>query len=802
MISDFRLSLRSLSKNRSFALVAILTLAVGIGASTTMFGTLRALVLSPFDYPEPDRIAMVWSGDSWPLSPADFLDLKEQSTAFTDFGVYSPGSFNIGRENAQAVAGATVTHGVLRAFGVAPARGRLFEESDDAKGAPPVAIVSHSLWQQGFGGRPDLVGSAVRINSRDVTVIGIMPEGFEFVGPWIRTVDPQVWMPLSLEDQKATRDGHWLCGLARLKPGIAVESADAEIKAIGKRLTELYPNSNTRKEMLVRSLRTEMTREGGTQVWVLFGAVILVLLVACANVASMLLARGTRRAGEFAVRVALGATRGAMVRLALAESLLLAGAGAVGGLLLGFGGVAVMQVIAPVSAARKAAISLDGPVLLFACGATLVTALLAGLPPALAAMRTSLAGVMRTDARGAVGSRSRHRMLRTLLIGQVAVAFILANGAALFSSGYLKLLEENAFLATDYALTAQINLRGDAYQEDADRVAFWNRLVERLGTLPGVTSVGITSKLPLEGGSNTNVLVNDQVYDPSQRRTQVERSSITAGYFDALGIKLVKGRNLRSEDRAAEGEVMRGVVVNRALVAAAWPDKEPLGELMRSNTPDKPNFVGRVVGVVEDVRQWGAAQPARPEMYLTPEGHWGRSIHVVLRSAQPASALASQLRKELAALDSELALEDIRTLRQVVGDATASQRAVTGLVNFFMAAALGLVAVGLYGTLSYTVQQRTREIGVRMAVGALHRDILRLIFTQGGRWVGIGIAVGLVGTFASASLLKTLVYRMEGVTAPPLVLASAAVGLAAALACWLPARRAAMMDPLAALRSD
>ncbi|HEY0966473.1 MAG TPA: ABC transporter permease [Opitutaceae bacterium] len=801
MLSDFRLSLRSLSKNRSFAVVAILTLAVGIGASSTMFGTLRALVLSPFDYPQADRIAMVWSGNGWPLSPADFFDLKEQSTSFTDFGVYSPGSFNVGRENAQSLAGANVTYGVLRAFGVAPARGRLFEESDDVKGAPPVAIISHSLWQQSFGGDPNLVGNTVRINSTDVTLVGIMPEGFEFVGPWIRTVDPQVWMPQSLEEQKATRDSHWLCGVARLKPGVSVEAAHAEVQAIGKRLTELYPNSNTRKEMLVRSLHTEMTREGGTQVWVLFGAVILVLLVACANVASMLLARGTRRAGEFAVRVALGATRGAMVRLALAESLLLAGAGAVAGMVLGVGGIAIMQAIAPVSAARKAAITLDGPVLLFALGATLLTALLAGLPPALAAMRTSLAGVMRSDARGAVGSRSRNRMLRTLLIGQVAVAFILANGAALFSAGYLQLLEENAFLATDHALTAQINLRGDTYKEDTDRVAFWNRLVERLETLPGVTSVGITSKLPLEGGSNTNVLVNDQVYDPSQRRTSVERSSVTGGYFDALGIKLVKGRNLRPEDRAPEGEV-RGVVVNRAMVAAAWPDKEPLGELMRSNSPDKPNFVGRVVGVVEDVRQWGAAQPARPEMYLTPENHWGRSIHVVIRSAQPAAALAPQLRKELAALDSELALEDIRTLRQVVGDATASQRAVTGLVNFFMAAALGLVAVGLYGTLSYTVQQRTREIGVRMAVGALHRDILRLIFTQGGRWVAIGIVVGLIGTFASASVLKTLVYQMKGVTAPPLMLASAAVGIAAALACWLPARRAAKMDPLAALRSD
>jgi predicted lysophospholipase L1 biosynthesis ABC-type transport system permease subunit len=314
-----------------------------------------------------------------------------------------------------------------------------------------------------------------------------MPAGFEFVSPWSRSTEPQLWAPMSFNAQQKAqtqRDSHSLLGIARLKDGVTVASADAEIKTIGKRLTALYPNSNTRKEFLVRSLHTEITRGIGKQVWMLFGAVVLVLLVACGNVASMLLARSARRHGEFGVRIALGATRADLVKLALAESLVLATAGAVLGIALALGGIQVLRVIAPVTAARKAAISLDVAALGFALGATLFTALLAGLPPALAAMRTSLANVMRTDARGAVGSRSRHHMLRGLIIGQIAMAFVLANGAVLFSSSYLKIVEDNRLLDTDAVLTAQVALRGPRYKENAERTRFWYQLVERFSRCP------------------------------------------------------------------------------------------------------------------------------------------------------------------------------------------------------------------------------------------------------------------------------------------------------------------------------
>lgn len=800
MLTDLRLALRHLLKARGFAFISILTLAIGIGASTAMFSTLRALVVHPFDFPESHELAHVWSGDGWPLSPMDYKDIHEQNTSFEDLGAYQPGSVNVGAENAQAVQGIRSTYGVLHAFGVQPQQGRLFRPEDDVKASPPVAIISHDLWQQTFGGDPNLLGNTARIDGRNATVVGIMPADFEFAGPWVRTANIQVWQPYPLEDQN-DRGSHWLNGIGRLKDGVTVGQADAEIKAMGIRFAELYPDSNTHKKFLVRSLKFEMTKDLGEQVWLLFGAVALVLLVACANVASMLLARSAQRQGEFGVRVALGATRTQLIRLALTESLVLASVGALVGLAFAFGGIEVLKVIAPTSEARKAAISLDGIAVLFALGATVLTALLAGLPPALAAARTSLSGIIRSDARGAVGSRSRQIMLRALIIGQIAVAFVLANGAAMFSASYLKILAENEALSTNLVLSAKLNLNGESFLENEDRVKFWEELSRELGTVPGVTAVGLTSKLPLEGGSNTSALVNDEVYDPTAQRMNVERSSVTPEYFEAMGMKITRGRNLMSQDDMSEDGHL-GVVVNQAMVAKAWPDKDPIGEIFRANQAEDPWYTATVVGVTENVRQWGATADPRPEMFTTPPGHWGRTIFINLRSTQSAEFLTPMLRETVRSMNPELALENNRTLNQVVRDATASERAMAGLVDFFMITALGLVAVGLYGTLSYHIAQRTREIGVRLAIGALAGDIQKLVFNQGLRWVGIGVLLGLGGTFALGSVLESIVYGMDGITALPLILSTLTVGAAATIAIWLPARRASRLNPIEALRID
>ena len=798
VLHDLRYTIRQLSKSPGFTLVAVLTLAVGIGATTAMFSALRAIVIEPFSYPHSEQIVHVWSNDGQPLSQPDFFNVCDRNTSFAELGAYSPTPANLGGDRPQAVRSVSSTPGVLRAFGVAPAFGRLLSADDEKPGAPPVAVISDSLWRQSFAADPALVGQTIRINGSQTTVVGIMPPEFEFASPWMRTETCQLWVPLQLKRGEGDRGSHWLCTVGRLKPGVTVAAADAEVRAIAAQLKKDHPDTNSQKPFLVRSLRFEMTRYVGSPVWMLLVAVALVLLIACANVASMLLARSARRQGEIGVRLALGATRAQIIRLALAESVVLALLGAAGGLLIALYGVEILAAIAPVSDARRAAMTLNGGVLVFATALTLLTALLAGLPPALAAARLSVVDLVRSDSRNAAGSRSRHRTLRTLVIGQVGIAFILANGAALFTAGYLRLVAANRSLATEYVLSSALQLRGERYAKTEARVQFWNQLAERAAALPGVTAAGLTTKLPLEGGSNMWILVNNEVFDPTTGGRLAEMSAITPGYFNAAGIALLRGRTLQPGD---VGEDAIGVVVNRALADKCWPGGDPLGKIIRPGGP-KAWFHARVVGVVESVRQWGAETPPNPEIYWTPEHAWGQGVFLVVRSAQPAAQLTPALRRAVAALDPDLPLAEVRTLQEVVNDATKGERVIAGLVDFFMATALGLVAVGLFGTLSYHVLQRTREIGIRLALGASRREIVRLVFRQGAGWVLAGVIIGVTGALALTKALQAFVYGMESVDPVALLLAIAAVAAAAALACWLPARRAARVDPNVALRSE
>ena len=801
MLTDLRLALRSLSKTRGFTAVCILTLALGIGSTTAMFCALRALVVSPETWPEHERLVQVWSNQGQPFSSPDFHDIHTQATSFESFGVYSPRTFNLGGEQPEAIGGVMASPGVLRAFGVQPVLGRWIEESDDVPGAPVVVLLSHALWQRSFGGDPDIVGRSIRFNGDSATVIGVMPAEFEFFAPWMRTQTCQLWTALRVDYAKGNRGSHWMCGIARLKPGVSVGTADAEIKAIGLRLKAEHPETNTHKPFLLRSIHEEMTRQLGKRTWMLFGAVVLVLVIACANVAGLLLARSARRQGEYGLRLALGAGFREITRVALAESAVLAAAGTALGLFIAYGGVRILQLITPVTEARRAAIALDPVVALFAVGLAVVATFLAGVPPALAASRTAVAGMLReTGGRGSSGSRTRQRFQRGLIIAQVALAFVLANGAALFSASYMKLLEENSALSTEYVLTAEINLRGERYKERETRTRFWEQLAERAAAIPGVSAAGTTTKLPLEGGSNTDILVNDEVFDAAVRRPLVEVSAITPGYFEAVGIALQRGRTLRADDRGGKNI---GVVINRTLAETCWPGQDPLGKLIRPNDSDgDPEYIATVVGVAEDVRQWGPEEPPKPEMYWLPDRAWGEGATIVLRSPQPAAALLPALRREIAALDPDLPLADVRTLAEVVTQATRGQRVIAGMINTFMAIALGLVAVGLYGALSYHVLQRTREIGVRVAMGALRGDIVRLVLGQGARWVVLGVVLGTGAALGATSLLKSMIYGVSTVSPWLLAAASAIVALTAALACLVPALRAARIDPNEALRAD
>jgi len=798
MRTDLRVVLRSFAKTPGFTAIAVLTLAVGIGATSAMYSALRALVMEPFSYPDQDQVVQVWPREDWAMGALDFLDLKEQSSSFQELGAYASYQANIGGEKVQAVDGARCTSGVLRSFGVPPAMGRWLEPSDEAKGAPAVAVISDGLWRQAFAADPGLIGRIVRVDGTDTTVVGIMPHGFEFASPWYRDKTCKIWTPLRIERGNGDRGSNWLCCVGRLKRGVSVAAADAEVKAIGARLAAAYPDTNTGKGFLVRPLKAEMTRFMAPMVWVLFGAVVMVLLVACLNVASMLLARNAMRQGEFGIRTALGATRFQIIRLILIESLLLAVAGSVIGALLAAYGARALALIAQTTNTRKAAIVIDGGVLVFTMGAAFLTTLVAGLPPAIATLRHSTDGASRGEGRGVAGSPLRKRLLRSLVVSQVAVAFALANVATLFTASYLKLLTANKGLATDFVLSCEVDLHGARYDKIEDRVRFAEQLADRASRLPGVTASGITTKLPLEGGSNLPILVNSEVFDPKINRPLTEASSITPGYFTAAGIRLLRGRTLERDDA---GQETIGVVVNRTLADTCWPGQDPLGKIIRSDSA-KPSFHARVVGVVESVRQWGPKTEPIPEIYWTLDRAWGPTIFLLVRSSQPAASLAPLLKRELSGLDKDLPMSHIRTLRELVRDGTQGDRAVAGVFDFFMATALGLVAVGLYGTLSYCVLQRTREIGIRMAVGAERGSILRLVFSQGFSWVVIGVALGAVGSLALAAGLRSLIWGIDPFNPISLIGSAVAVGAAGLLACWLPARRATRVDPMVALRFE
>jgi len=798
---DIRYSLRMLAKNPGFTTLAVLTLGLGIGATSTLFGVFDSLVFDPFPYPRSDRIAYVWSNDGQPLSAPDFLDIRDRNTSFSHLGGYTLHSFNLGLNPPSPAYASLCTAGVLRTFGMPPALGRWIEETDEQPGAAPVAVISHALWDRVFAADPAALGRTIRLDGREFTVVGIMPPEFEFQSPWYDGHDCELWIPFSPKDRNAYRGDHWLLGIGRLKDGVALEAADAEIKTIGSRLAKEHPDTNLRKPFLVRSLWRQTTRNTVSGTRLLFGASGLLLLVACANVASLLLARGTQRQGEFGVRLALGGARWDVLRLLLSESLLLALLGSVVGIIVAKGGLAVMRHVIPpllVIGARREALQLNGPVLAFSVALAGITAVLFGLLPALTAARTPVVETLKGDGRSQTGSHLRHRYLRHLVAGQIAVALVLGNVAILLSSSYLNVLKANQDLDTDQVVTADLALRGDRYREADARRSFWQGLFGRVHALPGVASVAVTTKMPLEGGNNTDILVDDEVYDPAIARMDAEQSYISPEYFAAMGIPLLRGRPPGPED--ARGEVT-GIAVNQTLANKYWLGRDPIGRRIRSNSA-RPWFQAVVVGVVGDVRQWGAEQPVRPEMYFPHALRDQDSVTLVVRTSGDAHAQIPLLRGVVAAIDGDLPLANVRTMNEVVGKSTGPRRFLTQLVSLFMVTTLILAMVGVYGTLSYTVSQRQREIGVRMALGAMRGHILNFVFRQAAVWVLAGLAIGLALTTASSFLLRSAVYGVDPLDPLLLFVGLVVVGSAAVVACLLPARRAARVDPMKALRCE
>lgn len=815
IVRDLKYALRQLLRYPGFSLLLILTIAVAIGGNVAIFSALEGIVLRPLPYPEADRIVAVWEtpeGEGWrqPFTGPDYFDVREQAQALEEFGVVNTDFFNLaGDAEPTRIRGARCTASLLALLQVPPLHGRLFTEEEEYEGNNRVVLLSYGLWQTQFAGEPSAVGRSVNIDGEPWEIIGVMPEGFRSPTPWGGRDDARIWVPLVLDRDGSGRGHHWLGALGRLAPGATNVSAKAELDIIAAQLAEAYPDTNARTRMMVEPMMARTL--GGISSTLVFLLVIvgLVLLIACANVASMLLARGMNRASEFAIRASVGAgKRGIMTQL-LTESLALALLGGVVGVLMAFWGVDAIKAVIPDSIPRGQLIQVNLKVLVFASLITVITGVLVGLAPSLLASRANLVEVIKQGRASRGGGRSR--LLSGMVAAQLAIGFVLVNAAVVLAVSYANVMKQTNNFSTHEVLVAGLPLAGPAYEETEDRRAFYYDLLSRVRGLPGVERAGITSKLPLRGGSNGGVLVQDEVYDPSVQSGLVEYTFVGEDYHEAMGIPLLAGRTLDERDmdmaavQAGEDSVTIGlpVVINRAMAEKYWPDADPLGEIVRPNGREA-YFRATVVGVVENVRQWGPERPAIPEMFFPYTGEvWGTwAMILTVRASGNVEALSPSIRQAIRELDSAIPVPAPYTMARVLQESTAGRRFSMLLVGLFAATALILIVAGTYGVVSYAVSQRTHEIGVRVTLGANKGRVAWLFIKRLGLLVGPGLLVGVLFAWGASALTGSMVYGISPMNPLHMAVAGGMMVLVALTATVVPVMRATGVDPLEALRVD
>ncbi|WP_224367792.1 ABC transporter permease [Hyalangium versicolor] len=813
-IQELRHALRTLARQPAFTAVAVLTLALGIAANTAIFSVVDAVLLSPLPYPQADRLVMAWS--NWPntprnsVAPANYLDWREQNDVFEGLTAFQLLELNhSGEGTPERLRGASVSANFFQVLGVTARLGTTFQPSPDGSVPQQVVVLSHGLWQRHFGGDEHIIGRSVRLNDRSYEVIGVMPEGFSIpiITPTrILSVLPQeLWVPAPIkdvpqlgpnadEDRSGWRDTNYLRVMGRLKPGVTLERAASAMSTIAERLAREYPQSNKDSGITLVPLREQLVGNVQVVLWVLLGAVGLVLAIACANVANLFLARASARRQEFAVRVALGAQRGRLMRQLLVESVLLSlGAGALG-LLLALWGLDGLLALVPPELPRVGEIHLDGRVLAFTLCVSLGTGVLFGLVPALHFAAPDLSGVLRQSAGGKL-TAARNRSRSVLVVGEVALAVVLLIGAGLLLRSLWRLQSVEPGFQADHVLTWKVALPAGKYPEQRQQAAFFEQLRERVASLPGVRSVGGISDLPL-GGADIGTSVFLEGDGPDERRG-AGHQVITPDYLRTLGIPLRAGRDVTATDTADAPQVM---LVNETAARRFWPGRDPVGQRVQLGGQDQPWHT--VVGLVGDVRHRGPTEQARPEVYVPAAQKTFFFMSFVARTEGEPTALVPALRSAVGALDSELPIADVRPMEQVLMTATARPRFVSLLVALFAGLSLLLAGVGLYGVIAYMARQRTQEIGIRMALGARPTDVLRLVVGQGMRLSLSGVGLGLLGAWATTRAMGSLLFEVSAtdpVTFGALALLVMGVTL---LATWLPAHRATRVDPLVALRSE
>jgi putative ABC transport system permease protein len=787
-------------KSPSITIIAVVALALGIGANSAIFSVVNSLILRPLPYAEPDRLVMLAVGGR-EASAADFADWKAQSATLENLSALSYWNANLGGvEVPERLRGFLVTSDLFPMLGVRPAHGRTFLPEEAQTGRDGVVVLSHGVWQRVFGGDPNIIGKTLTINGRTRSVIGVMPPNFQFYDK------AEAWAPLVLNPNDASvgaRRAHYLIAAARLKPGATIQQAQAEMNAINGRLGEQYPETNANRAVKLVTVHEYAVGDVRPALLVLLGTVGCVLLIACANVANLLLARGAARQRELAVRVALGARRSRIVRQLLTESALLALVGGALGLLLALWGVDLLVGNIPPgwinAIPLSGGVGIDLRVLGFALALSLLTGLVFGLAPALQISNPDLNSVLKEGGRtGAGGGLNQSRLRNLLVVAEVALSLTLLIGAGLMIRSFVQLMKVTPGLNPENVLTMQTALPGLKYAKDEQVTAFYTQAVERIASIPGVLAVGTTTNLPLGGGNQTTkVLVSGKPVPPSAQIPEISFRDISPDYFRALEIPLLKGRTFTARDTAdAPGVAIVNETMARRLFGSA---EEAIGQRL---TDEDGKGAREIVGLVGDVRHSGLDAELRAEMFVPYTQESSRSMTFVVRTASDPVGFIPAVRSQLRAVDKDQPVDEVRTMTQVIAESVSQRRLTMLLFGLFAALALTLATIGIYGVMSYSVSQRAHEIGVRLALGAQRSDVFRLVIGQGMILTLGGIALGLAAAFALTRVLAGLLYGVKATD--PLTFAgiSLLLLLVALVACLVPARRATRVDPMTALRYE
>jgi len=797
ILQDLRYAARLLLRTPGFTVVAVLTLALGIGANTAIFTVVNALLLKPLPYADPDRLVMVWQDfrgrggpiDEWG-TPGNYVDWRAQKDLFEEIAMISGWRPTLtGGPEAEPLPGEVVTHEYFSVLGVSPVLGRNFRPEDDVPKAPRVTIISDKLWKRRFGGQSSAVGRTITLSGVPHEIIGVLPPGFRpIIG-----ASAELWRPMQLNTATPSRGAITLRSIARLKVGVSLERGQVLATALASQLEAQYPESNEKVGFHLTGLHERVVGDIKPGLLALLGSVGFVLLIACANIANLLLARGSARGRELAVRLSLGAARGRVVRQLLTESVLLATIGGVLGVLLGVWAVDALVAIAPANAPRVGEISLDLTVFAFAALLTVATGLVFGLVPALHSARADVTHALKDGSRGSSAAGGR-RIRRSLIVAEVALALMLLTGGGLLLQTFVRLQHADLGFDPTDVLVGFVNPPGASYDTTAKHLAFYDQVFEKAKALPGVRKAALASVLPLSGDSDTSFRIEGRAAPRTPSETPITwYRLVSASYFDTMGMHLRRGRIFEPREAAPS------VVVNETMAKKFFPGEDPIGRRINPGGDDTPWFT--IIGIVADARARGAREAPKVETFIPYWQLTERGMAVVLKTDGNPTQLTASLKQAVTSIDRNVPVSNVTTLAEMVGESIEQPRFFAMLAAAFAALALVLAAIGIYGVMAYAVAQRTMEIGVRMALGAKPSEVFTLVVADGLKLTAIGIVLGVAGSVLIARWLTTLLFGVE--PGDPFTLAATAGTLlvVAAAACFVPARRATRVDPIVALRN-